>query len=238
MIFSSFVIYKFLLFAFLLFAFFRLLFFLNPILIKKKKNAIFIKRNLPIFEFVIWIIFSIWVFKEFLIYNQYFAFALFVLMLIVSILSVRIFIRDFIGGLILKSDSSISVGDSITASEYTGTILKFNYRTLELELQNKSIAKIPYSQVLDKSLIKEKRSHTVSAYTFEINTSKKQDTETIIQDLKQKIILLPWSSVKQEPEIKLISETSNSFTFEITVFANNKELYFKIEKYIKEKFGF
>ncbi|MCF6365556.1 MAG: mechanosensitive ion channel family protein [Bacteroidales bacterium] len=235
MTFSSLIIYKFLFFAFLLFAFFRVLFFLNPILIKNKKNATFIKRNLPVLEFIVWIIFSVWVFREFLIYNQYFAIALFVIMLVISILSVRIFLSDFVAGIILKSDSSISTGDFITTSNFSGIISKFNYRTLELELQNKSIAKIPYSEILNKSLVKEKRSRSISAHSFEITTSKKKKLDELIKSIEQTIILLPWVSIKQTPEIKPVSETNNTYLLEITIFANNKDMYFKIEKFIKEK---
>ena len=237
LIFSSFVIYKFLFFAVVLFAFFRLLFFLNPILVRKKKNVKFIKRNLPIVEFLIWLIFSIWAFKEFLIYNQYFAIALFIVMLVVSILSVRIFLKDYISGIIIKSDASITLGDTITLSEFTGIISKFNYRTLELELQNKSIVKIPYGEILNNSLIKEKRLQSISGYTFEITTSKKENLESNIRFIKQAVVLLPWASMKQEPEIKALSETSNTYVLELTVFAYNKDMYFKIEKFIKEKFA-
>ena len=49
--------------------------------------------------------------------------------------------------------------------------------------------------------------------------------------------MLPWASMKQEPEIKPMSETNNTYVLEITVFAYNKDMYFKIEKFIKEKFS-
>ncbi len=237
LLFSSFVIYKFLFFATILFAFFRLLFFLNPVLVKKKQHVKLIKRNLPIFEFLIWIVFSVWAFKEFLIYNQYFAIALFIVMLVVSILSVRIFLKDFIAGIIIKSDASIALGDTITLSEFTGIISKFNYRTLELELQNKSVVKIPYGEILNNSLVKEKQSQSVSGYSFQVTASKKDNLESLIKSIKQSIVLLPWASMKQEPEIKPISETNNTYVLEMTVFAYNKDMYFKIEKYIKEKFS-
>ncbi len=234
--FSILVIYKIIFFAILLFVFFRFLFFSVSILLKSKKKLKIAKRNLPILEFFIWLIFSIWVFKEFLIYNQYFALIIFIIMLTISIISVKIVLKDYIAGVIIKLDSSIVLGDTITSSNFTGVISNFNYRTLELELQNKSLIKIPYSKILNNKLIKEKRSNTISGYSFNLTTSKEKSVETLIKSIKKTAVLLPWVSIKQQVEINTISETDNTYLFEISLYSYNKDMYFKIEKHIKDKF--
>jgi len=235
--FSTIIIYKLLFFAFLLFILFRIITYFIPVVIKKKKYSKLFKRNLPIMEFVIWLLFSIYSFKSLLAKNQYFAIVIFVVMLVIAIFSVRIFLKDYISGIIVKADTSIMLGDTITSSGFTGIITKFNYRTLELELQNKSSVKIPFTEILNNVLIREKQSQSISGYLFKVSTSKKQSIETLIKDIKQSIILLPWSSVKQEPVIKVVSETNNTYNLQLTVYAYNKDMYFKIEKHIKDKFS-
>lgn len=235
--FSTIIIYKLLLSAFLLFISFRIFSYFTPVIFKKKKYFKLLKRNLPIFEFILWLLFSIWSFKSLLAENQYFAIVVFVVMLSIAIFSVRIFLKDYIAGIMLKADASVMLGDTITSSGYTGIITKFNYRTLELELSNKSNVKIPFTQILNNSLIREKKSQSISAYVFKISSSKNQGIENLIKEIKQSIILLPWSLVNQEPVIKAISETKNTYNLEITVYAYNNDMYFKIEEHIKDKFS-
>lgn len=235
--FSSLIIYKLLFFAFLLFIFFRIIIFALPVIIKKKKTVILFERNIPIIEFIVWLLFSIWAFKSLLAKNQYFALVMFVVMLTIAIFAVKIFLKDYFAGIIIKADKSINLRNSITTSNYKGIIKKFNYRTLELELNNKSTVKIPYTDVLNNSLIKEKKSQTNSVHSFEISTSKKKDIDTLINSIKQDIILLPWSSITQSPKIKVINETNNSYTLSITIFSHKKDMYYKIEKHIKGKFS-
>ena len=106
-----------------------------------------------------------------------------------------------------------------------------------MELHNKSIVKIPYSEIINNSLIKEKRLQSISGFTFKITTSKRDNLESIISSIKQAVVILPWTSMKQDPEIKALSETSNTYILELTVYALNKDMYFKIEEFIKEKFS-
>jgi len=235
--FSSLIIYKLLFSALLLFLLFRIIIFAIPLIIKKSAKRKFFERNIPLIEFFSWLLFSIWTFKNLLEKNQYFAIVMFVVMLTIAIFSVRIFLKDYIAGIIVKADTSIVMGDTITTSNYTGIIKKFNYRTLELELTNKNIVKIPFSNILNNNLLKEQKSYSNSAYTFEITILKNKDIENIINSIKQSIILLPWSLTTQSPIIKLINEKKNTYTLSITVFSHKKDMYFKIEKHIKDKFS-
>jgi len=235
--FSSLIIYKLLFFALLLFLFFRIIILAIPVIVHKKKQIKLFERYIPIIEFIVWLLFSIWAFKSLLDKNQYFAIVMFVVMLTIAIFSVKIFLKDYIAGIIVKADASIILGDTVSTSNFKGVIKKFNYRTLELELSDKSIVKIPYTDILNNSLIKEKKSNSNSAYKFEISTSKKQDVETLINSIRQSVILLPWSSTVQSPKIKLINETNNTYSLAITIFSHKKDMYYRIEKYIKERFS-
>ena len=235
--FSSLIIYKLLFFALLLLLIFRIIILVTPIVVSKKKYIELFERYIPITEFIAWLLFSVWAFKSLLDKNQYFALVMFVVMLTIAIFSVKIFLKDYIAGIIVKADASIILGDTISTSDFKGVIKKFNYRTLEIELSNKSIVKIPYAGILSNSLIKEKKSNSNSAYKFEILASKKQDVEILVNSIKQSIVLLPWSSITQSPKIKLINETNDTYSLVITIFSHKKDMYYKIEKYIKDKFS-
>lgn len=235
--FSIIIILKLVFLAVLLFASFRAIIYLIPLLVKNTMTVKILKRNIPIIEFVIWLLFSIWSFQQLLIKNQYFAFAFFVVMLSFTIFSVRFFLRDYVAGIIIKSDTSIVLGNNITSSNFSGKIVKFNYRTLELELKNSNLVKIPYSEVLNKSLIKENKSQVIKSYSFEISTKKHIDFKQTVKKIKDTILLLPWTLTTKEPIFKVISEKDNIYNIKLTIFALDNNMYFNIEKYIKAKFS-
>lgn len=235
--FSSLILYKMLFFALLLFIFFRAVIIATPTIIKNKKYKMLFIRYLPIIEFLVWLLFSIWVFKNLLEKNQYFALVMFVVMLTIAIFSVKIFLKDYIAGIIVKADNSINLGNLITISGFSGIINKFNYRTLELELDNKKLIKIPYTKILNSDFIKEEKSNVNNEYKFEITTSKNKNIEELVSSIKQTIILLPWSSNTKDAVVEVVNETNNTYNLAITIFTHKKEMYYKIEKYIKDKFS-
>jgi hypothetical protein len=55
--------------------------------------------------------------------------------------------------------------------------------------------------------------------------------------LRFEILNLPWSSVKNEPKIKLINEGDEFMEFELSVYSMNKEYFNIIENTIKKKYG-
>jgi hypothetical protein len=83
--FSSLIIYKVLFFALLLFLFFRIIILVIPVIIHKKKHVKLFERYVPIIEFIVWLLFSIWAFKSLLEKNQNFALVMIVVMLTIEI---------------------------------------------------------------------------------------------------------------------------------------------------------
>ena len=235
--FSIFVILKFMLFAGIIFLVFRTAPYTIPVIFKKISIIKLILKYLPFLEVIVWIIFSIWAFSSFLVQNQYFAIALFIIVLIISIWASRLFLKDYIAGIIIKSNSDINIGEFITVSEYYGQIKKFNFRTIEIELENNKVIFFPYSKILNLEIIKEQKAESLIGYTFILNLSKSDEPNKIILKLRESILFSPWASLKKDPVIKLLNETNSSYIFELTVYAINREMNINIENYLKEKYS-
>ena len=235
--FSSFAIYKFIVSAVILFLFFRAVTYILPLFLKNKRILKIFKQYLPLIELVIWILFSIIAFKNFLEKNQYFAFALFIIMLAIAIWSSRMLLKDYIAGIIFKTNSDLNTGDTISFKGYSGVINKFKFRTIEIESDDSEIIQIPYSFILDNSIKKSRPKEDITAHTFNITVSKSESVEKISEDIKQTIYYLPWISVKKEPLIKAASETKTSVLFEITFYSMSKDYNYKIETHLKDKFS-
>lgn len=235
--FSSFAIYKFIVSAIILFVFFRAVTYALPLFLKNKRILKILKRYLPLIEFILWILFSVIVFKNFLEDNQYFAVALFVIMLVITVWASRMVLKDYIAGIIIKTNSGLNTGDTIIFTGYSGVITKFKFRTIEIESDNSEIIQIPYSLILENSIKKSRPKEDLTAYTFNITISKSDSIERMSEDIKQTVYNLPWTSVKKDPIIKPVSETKTTVLFEITIYSPGKDYNYKIENYLKEKFS-
>ena len=235
--FSIFVILKFMLFAGIIFLFFRAAPYIITVIFRKINVIKRLIKYLPFIEVVVWVLFSIWAFSSFLKENQYFAIALFIIVLVISIWAGRLFLKDYIAGIIIKSNSEINVGEFITVSGYYGQITKLNYRTIEIELEDNKVMYFPYSKILNSEIIKEHKAESITGYTFTLNLSKTDEPSKVLLKIREAILFSPWASLKKDPVIKLTGETNTSYIFELTVYAINKEMNINIENYLREKYS-
>ena len=146
-------------------------------------------------------------------------------------------LRDLVAGVIFKLSDHFSINDTLKVKKYSGKIVSFGRSSLELETENGKSIYIPYSKVLNAVNIKTDPAEKISRYNFKLETIKDCALKEKTEQIKQAIMVLPWSSIKKSPLIKPIDETENSFLFEITIFSLEKEYFHKIENNIKEQFN-
>ncbi len=232
----SFIIIKYFIVAVVLFLFFNFLRFLIPVIIKRNNNKKILLKYLPITELSFWLLFFIWVFQSFLSINQYFAIGILVVLISSLVWSSWYIFRDYIAGIMIKTDSEINIKETITISEITGRVVKFQFRTLKIETESGQIVNIPYTHILNEKVIKSDRTDTISGYTFELIVKKNDELRIIINKIEKTIMHLPWSSLKKNPVIKPIMENEKTYTLELTVYSLKKNFFYNIENYLKSNY--
>jgi len=236
LVFSSYIVYKYILAAVVILLLLRLFVFVLPSIFSNKKVLKKINKYYPIFEFLVWFIFLIQVFKVFLLKNQYFAFAIFVITLAIAFWASKILLKDYFAGLLFKTNYNFNIGDVISYNKVTGKIVNLSNRVITLETESTKLIQIPYSKLTDTELSKKYEAETIYNHQFILKVKQTQNITDIKQKLKVNILNLPWISLKKEPIIIPISENSDYIEFELTVFTIEKEFSYKIEKYLKEKY--
>lgn len=232
----SFEIIKYIIFAGILLLFFRFVKFLVPIILKRNNNRKILSKYLPITELIFWLLFLIWIFQSFVETNKYFAIGFFAVLISSSIWASWYIFSDYIAGIMLKTDSDINKKETVTVSGITGTIIKFQYRTLKIETESGQIVNIPYKQLLKEKIIKSDRIDTISGYTFELKVKKNEELKIITDKLRKTILHLPWTSLQKDPVIKPITENNETYTMELTVYALKKKFFYNIENYLKSNY--
>ena len=234
--FSIYSVYKFLFGALILFVILRALFYVLPIIAKRSERQKKIIRILPFIEFVSWIFFLIWAFNYFLKDNQILAFILFVLALVVGSWATWFFMKDYITGVFIKTGKNIMLDETVTIGKYSGKIIRFNMRTVCLELDSGRHIEIQYSKVAKAEVIREGREGKVSGNMLIIPVTKKQSLNSTISELKSIILNLPWVSLKNDPVIKLKRETEKEYEFEIMIFSISDDYIYRIKDHLKSHF--
>lgn len=189
-------------------------------LIKRKINKDRFSAGYPIVEFSIWSAFLLWTIRELFKDKFYFTTLISGIIIVILIFTGYYVVRDFIAGLLLKTEYNLRKNSNIKIENIKGKILKLNYLSLEIKSSEHEKIKIPYSKISGKEIIILNSIESVNKFSYNVEIPKKN--KNIIDEknrLKNKILNLPWSSVTEIPDIKLITETEKSWNFTIYFFA-------------------
>ncbi len=206
---------RYLIFAIALFAVLRFTMRLIKSLSAHKNVKRILLRTFPLVEFVIWLGFGFWVLSQ--VYSDYEYYYLLMsatagsLVLIVG----WYFLRDFIAGIILKTEISFETNQQIRTPQEEGTLKKLGYRSIEIESSNGELVKIPYSQLATNSIHLQNIDETMQGHETIVSISSKVPIQEAKDNLSREILLLPWASITHQPAIKLVEQRSDKNTYQV-----------------------
>ncbi len=234
--FSSFELIGIAFIALLLFALIKVAEKLVPYLIKDYENKRGFIRYFSIIEIFIWIAFTIFAIQKLSDSNQVYSFGLFILLMLVGFWILWFYLRNYISGGIFKLNRKFEISDTIQINEYQGKIKALGNHRLELEAENGEIIYIPYSELSNSVIVKLHPGEKVLSHSFTISTLNNKKSNEIQEEIRYEILSLPWSSIKNEPMVKLIHEDKANLVFEIIIYTLKKEYLFQMEQGIRSKF--
>lgn len=210
----------------------RLLSWLVKIIPVKKQHSKRIIYVLPVIEFFIWIGFIIWIvnrlLKDSFIYQP----------LVIGLLAIGIvafawyFLRDFISGLLLKTQVDFKKHDLIKTADTEGKILNIGYLTMKIETSNGDIELIPYNILKSGKVTKPLSEDNYVKQILEIKCRKKLPLTETIEKIRVSALNSPWNVCVKPPVIKLIGETEHHYEFELSVFVMQPEHAQRIKEVI------
>ena len=233
---SKISIYIFFAVGLFLFLVFRIVQFILPYILRTGKTTRFITKYFSFIELTVWMLFFIWSIQFFLETNHVYALLL-VLITIILILFISWYaLRDVIAGVIFKTNRKLRINDVVRFDQYAGTISRLTHRYIEIENEQGESIHIPFSQALSKVVIKKHPAEMIQGHTFKMNVAKKPSLKELIDDIKSTIIQMPWISLKREPIVKPVDQITSAYTFEITVYAIERNYFYKIEDFLRHHF--
>ena len=232
---SDLALFKVLSFGVALLFIFRFLHRLLDALLRLRDFFAPLSRVLPVVEAVLWLTYIVWavgaVFSQGLYYN-----AALLMVLTISLALVSWFAaRDWIAGLILRVQDAYATGQKIRFGEVEGTIRQVGHLALEIELSDGEQAKIPYSRISGQIRSQIRPDITSNYYHFEIEIGNEIPLSEARHILRTAIMNSPWTAFEQEPQIKLLTETSTHYSFEVVVYTTGAGGGQIIEHQVKEQ---
>ena len=196
-----------------------------------------INRVVPSLEGIIWLGFLLWCVNQLIQNEVWNSIGVVFILLLVVVLLFWLVIRDYLAGIILKTEGSVRLNDWIKVKGIEGKIDDLGNRTMTIIADTGETINVPYSAVSGEISAKPNPGEELINHSFELKLSKFSDAETTVSHIKRSILNAPWSSVNKNPEIKLISEKSSHFEFEINIFAPGMMYFQKIKKYLVDTMG-
>jgi len=198
--------------------------------IKSKLN-----RIIPILEGLVWFGLILWAIRQLIQDQLWQSLAVVAVLLLVGILLTWFVLRDYLAGIVLKSDGSMKLNDWIKIKELEGRVTYMGNRTMIITADSGESVNIPYTAVSGEISARPNPGEKLISHTFEIKILRQTDAESIITLIRRIILNAPWASVKKTPEIKLLNDLKDYYHFEISIYSIKMVYFQKIKDYLESK---
>ena len=226
----------FLFFAIVLFFALRLLSRVLRTIPAKPTMHNFYLRLFPVFEFTIWIAFGLWAFRE--VFGEYPYYNLIVsVALALIILAIGwFFLRDFIAGIVLKTETPFEIKQYIKTSSLEGKISKLGSRSLEIETDSGQRVKVPYGQLASNAINLQSLDNTIQGFETTIKVDASLPLQAAKENIVNQILMLPWSAINKEPSVNLVEQNNKINTFQVLFYSISSRHAAYIRQHLKNTF--
>jgi small-conductance mechanosensitive channel len=129
--------------------------------------------------------------------------------------------RDFVAGIILKSENYFEKNKKIRLNNKSGKIVKTTLRYLEFETDDGEAIRVPYSKINSDyfSILSPDEKYESHLITLHIN--EVTDTSTMRESLRKKIYNSPWYLTAKEPVIEIASSDEGGYKIKLNIYTIN-----------------
>ncbi len=227
--------------AIILFVILRLVSSYFPVLIGKRKIKKFFLQVFPVVQMFFWMAYAFWAFDQ--LFHRMEVYPILTGSLIVLMVSLIgwYFLRDFVSGIILKAENALETGQQIQTAEFSGTLKKLGYRTLEIANSEGECVKIPYRLLTGQKIVKLSETGNWTEQIIMLKISSDFPPEKIQSMLKIRILEMPWIVTDSKIKIVITRDEAGSYIAKIQLSLLSPEYAMKTEDnlqfFVREMFS-
>lgn len=136
---------------------------------------------------------------------------------------------EFFAGLTLRLERKIQTNDVIKTRDYTGRIYRFNFQSLALMTDDGQLVHVPYSVITNSIVAQSTDQERLMAQSFlvELTTEKPHELRQYIEKL---VVSCPWTAISHPAQVVFNGKQG----FKVTAKAIDNQVFYKIERYVKQ----
>ncbi len=139
-------------------------------------------------------------------------------------------IRDYLSGVILRTESHINIDDEVTVGDASGHVRSLRARGLELEQAHGDTLFVPYRHVRDAMLLKRRRKLAVARHTFVVNIPANVTPTAARACIREATLLSHWISPSDAPRVAAIDHDR----LEVTIYTLSDTHVADVERVVRE----
>ena len=126
------------------------------------------------------------------------ALGLLALVLVVAGFSV---IRDYLAGVILRTEGAVEVGDVVRVGDVEGKVARFRARAVELDMAHGDRVVLPYRAVGQAAIVRRSRQRSAVRHSFVVAVPPGTPADTARHAIRRAALLCHWVPPSQDPTI-------------------------------------
>ncbi len=180
---------------------------------KKLKNRLL--KTVLFIELTVWFIFLYRIVENLKDEKPVLSLIAGILLLLIVVWAFLYLLKDYFAGLYFKIFEDYQLTNRISFNELSGIIIAFKNRYLILQTTKGNI-KIPYSRLFKEQIIQlpEKNEEEFSIF---LSIKKSDISEDFIENLRTKILLMPWINLKYPPEIDILDKENENIRIKLVL---------------------
>lgn len=216
-----------------LFLLFRLLFWFSGRVVRSAVMRTGSKALLPVIELTAWVGYVFWgvhiLFGGHLYYDIVIG-----VMIVLLVLAVAWFVfRDFLAGVLLKAEKSLTPGQTIRTPLGGGKIKRLGSRAVELVNEQGETVRIPYSRLSNELLILPPGDEESRPHHLRILLPDSLSPDTAQEIIARKLLAMPWI-IGPGPEVS-VDRTADGYVAHITFHTHLDTQALAVERRLREE---
>ena len=186
-----------------------------------RKPYLFIKKFFPLVDLTILITITFWFISWIFRDSDLLPIIIAIVTLILLSLFGWLWGRDFIAGIILKSENYFEKNKKIRLNNQSGKIVKTTFRYLEFETDDGEAIRVPFSRITGEYFTKLSPTVKYESQLITLDVNKVNDTKTLRETLRKTVFNSPWYLTRKEPIIEIISTGDDGYKINLNVYTLN-----------------
>lgn len=172
-------------------------------------------RSLPLAELVVWLTFAFWAAAIVFDALPYRGIVQSAMALVLVVALGWYVLRDFLSGVLLKSESGFSKGQSIKTGFVSGKITAVGYRTLLIETEKGEKVRVPFSKLGDAIISTPPQKGQSHSHMLRFLVPEGSSRGSLPAKVSKTLLNMPWIIAEEEPTVNFVHDAEGQLMLEV-----------------------